>query len=324
MTTTGVKAYEDKFIRLSKQRIEKSNPEWLLNGFYYSMIIKNSYKTAYLYLSYVSNFMENRSVAPSDLDVDDYFEFMAGLKNMSYSEQNGMYHALKKYSRYLKAKNICEDYMKYIERPKYVESQETINKREVGFLTKTEAKKMINSAQLDPKKSNTIKARNYAIMMIFLTTGIRCSALYKLDVDNIDLERKTLTTHEKGNKYRVVNIPDLTVEAIKIWLEYRKEYLGDKYHTEDALIVSTHKRRMESESIYVLIKRIGKIITGKNITPHKLRATYGTQLYNKTRDLFFVQTCMGHANPKTTEIYIRGQKNEFSLKAANLMEGFIE
>ena len=320
---TGVKAYEEKFIRLSKRKIEKSNPEWMLNGFYCSMIIDNSYKTAYLYLSYVCTFMADRSVSPSELNVDDYFEFMAKLKSMSYSEQNGMYHALKKYSHYLKAKNICEDYMAYIKRPKFVETQETVDKREIGFLTKAEAKKMIKKTKTD-SGSDTMKARNYAIMMIFLTTGIRCSALYKLDVNNVDLEKRTITTHEKGSKYRIVNIPEQTVEAINIWLGYRKEYLGEKYDQENALIISTHKRRMESESIYVLIKKIGKIITGKNITPHKLRATYGTQLYNKTRDLYFVQACMGHANPKTTEMYIRGQKNEFSLKAADLMGGFID
>ena len=323
-TTSGVKAYENKYDRLSKLRIEKSDPDWMLKGFYHSMIVKNSYRTAYSYLSYVVNFLEDMSVYPKTLDVDDYFEFMAGLKDKSFSEQNGVYHALKKYSRYLKAKNICDDYMEYIERPKFFETQETIDKREIGFLTKTEAKKMIKNVVNNPQNSDTMKARDYAIMMIFLTTGIRCSALYKLDVNNVDLEKKTITVHEKGNKYRVITIPDQTVEAVSIWLGYRRQLLGDKYNQEDALIISRCRRRMESESIYVLIKKIGKIITGKNITPHKLRATYGTQLYSKTKDLYFVQACMGHANPKTTEMYIRGQKNEFFDKAANLMESFLD
>ena len=45
-------------------------------------------------------------------------------------------------------------------------------------------------------------------------------------------------------------------------------------------------------------------ISGKNITPHKLRATYGTQLYNATKDLFFVQEMMGHSDISTTQVYL--------------------
>ena len=60
-------------------------------------------------------------------------------------------------------------------------------------------------------------------------------------------------------------------------------------------------------------------IKGKHITPHKLRATYGTQLYNATGDIYFVQECMGHSNPKTTEIYIRDTKNT-TKKASDIMK----
>ena len=60
-------------------------------------------------------------------------------------------------------------------------------------------------------------------------------------------------------------------------------------------------------------------IEGKNITPHKLRATYGTQLYNKTGDLYMVQECMGHSSPTTTELYIRGKKNKNAQAAAEIM-----
>ena len=60
-------------------------------------------------------------------------------------------------------------------------------------------------------------------------------------------------------------------------------------------------------------------IDGKNITPHKLRATYGTQLYNKTGDIYFVQECMGHSNPKVTELYVRDKK-ENTKRAGDIMD----
>ena len=60
LTTTGVDAYNAKYIRMSELKIEKSDPEWMLKGFYYSMIVKNSYKTAYEYLASVSSFLKEK------------------------------------------------------------------------------------------------------------------------------------------------------------------------------------------------------------------------------------------------------------------------
>ena len=321
---TGNDAYNDKYERMSLKKIEKScfDCECYLLGFYYYLIIKRSYKTAYEYLSYVIKFLSDFNIAPEHLNVDNYYKFMASLKNKSSSEQIGAYHALQKYSKYLASKGICDDYMMYIDRPKFKETQETINKREVGFLTKKETKIMIDSMNKREHRGDAWKARDYAMIMIFLSSGIRCSALYKLDVKDVNIEEKYIVVHEKGNKERVINIPDQTIEAIKIWLSYRNEILCNNPE-ENALIISQHKRRMESESIYVVIRKIGRVITGKNITPHKLRATYGTNLYDATKDLYFVQSCMGHTSPSTTEIYIRGQKSDISKKASNIMNNFL-
>ena len=92
---------------------------------------------------------------------------------------------------------------------------------------------------------------------------------------------------------------------------------------EDALFISNRKTRMDQSSISDVVKKYSSVIDGKHITPHKLRATYGTQLYAKTGDLYLVQECMGHSNPKTTELYIRGQKNEATQKASDIMTKLI-
>lgn len=318
---TGKEAYDNKYERMSMKRIDESNPEWYLYGFYNSIVIKRSYKTAYEYLGYVINFLKDADNLPDEMTVDDYYKYMASIRNCSSAKQIGAYHSLQKYSKYLNSKGICDDYMKFIDRPKFVETQETINKREKGVLTKDETKKMIDFVGTK-KKNRKWESRDMAIVLIFLTTGIRCSALYKLDVNDVDVNKKIIIVREKGNKDREIHIPDITVRAIKEWLVFRDEILDGA--NENALIVSIYKRRMESESIYVLIKKYGKIITGKNITPHKFRATFATNLHDKTHDIYFVQECMGHTSPKTTEIYIRGKKNEFSEKAANIMESFLD
>ena len=75
---------------------------------------------------------------------------------------------------------------------------------------------------------------------------------------------------------------------------------------------------MTENSISDVTKKYAFTIKGKNISPHKLRATYGTMLYNKTKDLYFVQKCMKHSSPKTTEIYIRGEGKE-NAEASEIM-----
>ena len=75
---------------------------------------------------------------------------------------------------------------------------------------------------------------------------------------------------------------------------------------------------MDQASIYRVVNKYASNIKGKHITPHKLRATYGTQLYEATKDIYFVQECMKHSNPKTTELYIRGNKNQ-TKKASDIM-----
>lgn len=67
------------------------------------------------------------------------------------------------------------------------------------------------------------------------------------------------------------------------------------------------------------IRSIDLNMTGMGITPHRLRAAYGTHLYDKTRDIYFVQSCMGHASPATTEIYAKHKENP-TKKASDIME----
>lgn len=320
----GIDAYNNRYESMARGRIAKTDEKYMLKGFYNYIITSKSYSTAYLYLSYVISFIKNVDDI-AKIDFDDYNAFLASLKNESQTAQINAYHALQKYSKYLKAKGITKDYMEYVDRPKFFETAETKDKRENGYLTKTEAKRVADMAltqtRYNKKECEEWRYRDYVIITIFLTTGIRCSALYKLDVEDVNLREKTITVFEKGNKTRKIVIPDITVEAIEKWLTIRFNLLNGV--KENALIISNKRNRLAACSIAYVIKKVSED-AGRTISPHKLRATYGTRLYNATKDLFFVQECMGHSNPKTTELYIRGQKRDVAKKAADLMGGFME
>ena len=296
-----------------------------LEGYYYYALSSLTYSSAFAYLFYVSQFLNDINIMDiKEINIDAYTRYMSKIHNMSSSHRIAVYSALKKFSKYLKANGLCDDYMQFISKPKFFETQETKDKREKGYLTKSEAKKVVNNVGKGKKnnKSEFWKLRDEVVIHIFLNTGIRCAALFKLDCKDIDIENKTINVFEKGEKARKIDLNDKTINIIEKYIACRKKYLGSV--EESALLISQSKSRLGLQGIRAIVKRVAEPIEDKNITPHKLRATYGTQLYSKTHDIHLVQNCMGHSSSSVTERYIRGQKNEYSKKAATLMENFLD
>lgn len=318
----GVEKYNDNFDTMARKRIEKSPYKKYLDGVYNYMLADTSYSGAYGYLGCIINFLNYSELKNlNNINVNTYTKYLSSIKGKSSSYRIMVYSGLKKFSSYLMATGVCDDYMKYIKRPKFKESTTTKEKREIGFMEPEEVKKFLDTIK-NSDKDPIWKSRDYAMALVLLSSGIRCSALYKLDTRDLNLNKGTITVLEKGENSREIYLSDSAMDAIKEWLYNRSIILGMK--EEDALFISNHKKRINERTIYGIIKNYGAVIDGKHITPHKTRATYGTQLYNQTHDLYFVQECMGHSNPKTTEIYIRGQKKEASRKAASLMDSLYD
>lgn len=312
----GINYYKDIYRKKADLLIDNNNEnEKILKSFKYYLSSSLAPTTIYDYVQVTANFLKKINKDYRNIEFDDYTYFLSGLCDTTSSYQILCYSALKKFSKYLKANEFCErDYMQYIERPKFKENIETIQKREKAFLEEEEILKFLTNIETGvgtnraKNRQKNWKERDKAIMAIFLNTGIRCAALFKLDVSNIDFQKEVLTIIEKGGKIKEHKLNSKTIYLIKEWAAKRKELL--KNVEETALFISNNKKRMSQAAIYKLVKKYGENIEGKNITPHKLRATYGTQLYNATKDIYFVQECMSHASPTTTERYIRGQKNK--------------
>ena len=154
-------------------------------------------------------------------------------------------------------------------------------------------------------------------IMLFLTTGMRCSALFKLNINDINFDNNSLRTIDKERRIEEHFFSNDVACILKEWLVKRSIILeGEK---EDALFISCKRKRLSKEGITKILEKYSFSINGKHITPHKLRATYGTQVYEKTHDIYMVQQCMGHASPSTSSIYIRGQKNKGRQQASEIM-----
>lgn len=319
---SGTEAYNNKWFDYAQKRIKDNKDKPYLDGFYYYLLSDTSYSGSYMYLSNVTSFVNHFNIKdPKVIKLDHYTKYMSVIKDKTASHKIVVYSALKKFSSFLKANGYCDDYMQYIKRPKFKETQKTKQKREIGYMTKEEVGSFLNAIKTSDKE-DCWKARDLAISMLFLNSGIRCSALQKLDIDDFNANNNSITVFEKGDSSRVIYLSKTVGDVIKEWIGYREDIVDNA--NEDALFVSNRKSRVNTRTIYNIIKEYGSVIEGKNITPHKTRATYGTNLYDKTHDVYFVQQCMGHSNPKTTELYIRGQKGNMSKKAAEIMDDMFD
>lgn len=290
-----------------------------------------SVSTRYAYINDVIRFLERYNKPSSELLYSDFLDYISEIEYKedgtptTSSYKIAVYSALKKFCEYLYiTKKIPENYMLSIKRPKFTETQKTLKKREIGFLTKDEVDIMLKGAKEDIKnikysKEKIAAERDLLIVKLFLTTGIRCSAMQGLDVSDIDFETNQIFVTDKGDKVSCFELSAKIVKELKRWLLQRDELVEEYGLDTDALfITASESGRMSTKSIYRAAEKMDKYVKGKNITPHKLRATYGTMLYDETKDLIFVQRCMGHAKSETTTLYIRG-KNNAKTKGSKIM-----
>lgn len=322
---SGIQDYNNKWEKKLNEKL-KEYPE--LVG--YANYIKSTHAltTNYQYVCRVIEFLIFANKSLTDLSFDDYIIYLASCKRKTSSYQRTVYFALKRFSEYLVYSNKNNSNpMQQIKPPKNIESIETKQKREKGYLTKEEVGITLSTTKtgIGSHRAKTIqkqwRERDLAIIYIFLSTGIRCSALIKLDINNINWEESTIIVVDKGSKIHKYILSENVKRILIEWIDKRNILLNGR--KEDALFISNQRKRIGETAVYNIVKKYSSNIEGKRISPHKLRATYGTHLYNETRDIKFVQDQMGHSNPKTTELYIRGNQDADRKKASDIMSKFL-
>lgn len=150
------------------------------------------------------------------------------------------------------------------------------------------------------KYNEKFKIRDNAIISLFLTTGIRVSECVGLNVDDINFNLNSFRVTRKGGNQVILYFGEETAEILRKYLQYRETLQIPK--EERALFISSQGKRMAVRSMEYLVKKYAKVATPlKNITPHKLRSTYGTNLYNETKDIYVVAEVLGHKDVNTTK-----------------------
>ena len=146
------------------------------------------------------------------------------------------------------------------------------------------------------------KNRDLAIITLLLGTGIRVSECVGLDIPHLDFKNNSIKVTRKGGNEMVLYFGDEVEIALKEYLYTTRRATTPLPGHESALFLSSQRKRMGVQAIENMVKKYAKEVTPeKNITPHKLRSTYGTALYKETSDIYLVAEVLGHKDVNTTK-----------------------
>ena len=141
--------------------------------------------------------------------------------------------------------------------------------------------------------------RDVAMLTLFLGTGIRVSECVGLNVEDIDFDNNAFKITRKGGNQVILYFGEEVKEALLKWLEVRNQKKLPE--NEKALFISLQNRRITVRAVENLVKKYSRAVTPlKKISPHKLRSTYGTNLYRETGDIYIVADVLGHKDVNTT------------------------
>lgn len=164
------------------------------------------------------------------------------------------------------------------------------------------------------------KTRDLALLTLLLGTGIRVSECVGLDIQDVDFKNNGIKIRRKGGYEAVVYFGDEVEKALRDYLMLREEIIPESGH-ENALFLSMQNRRITVRSVENLVKKYaGKVTSLKKITPHKLRSTYGTTLYQETGDIYLVADVLGHKDVNTTRKHYAAQADSRRRMAANVVK----
>ena len=144
--------------------------------------------------------------------------------------------------------------------------------------------------------------RDIAIMTTLLGTGIRVSELVGLDLKDVDFVNGRLIVTLKGGNDGYSYFGQEVEDTLRDYIENGRPMLEPAIN-EEALFLSVRHTRMTVRAMELLVKdycsRAG-IADADRITPHKLRATYGTHLYEQSGDIKLVASTLHHKSVETT------------------------
>lgn len=292
----------------------------------------NYSKDLEIFFDYISKNVFNKkaiNITFDDLNTLKTRNFEQFLSYLTYYDFNGKtYHngekgkarkiaSVKSFFKYnFKNDNIKIDVASKIDTPK-------IHTKEIIRLEVDEVCKLINEAEspdhltkMQKAFNKHTKTRDVAMLCLFLGTGIRVSECVGINIKDIDFENNSFKITRKGGNQVVLYFSNEVKEALLQWIKDREILLEGL--NEPALFVSLQKKRISTRAVENIVKKYSQVASPlKKISPHKLRSTYGTNLYRETGDIYVVAEVLGHKDVNTTKRHYAAMSEDIRRNVAN-------
>ena len=260
-------------------------------------------------------------------DIEEYMEYLK-YRDTDGKKISNKENAIKRkistlksvFKYFYRTEKISENIMERVQLPK-------LHSKEIIRLDIDEVAMMIDEAERGEGLSDRqrayhgkTKVHDVALLSLLLGTGIRVSECVGLDISDVDFKNNGILIHRKGGKEVTVYFSDEVKEALQNYYDERVLILEESGH-EGAFFLSMQNKRLSVRSVENLVKKYAKIISPlKKITPHKLRSTYGTNLYKETGDIYLVADVLGHSDVNTTKKHYAAIEDDRRRSARNVVK----
>ena len=242
----------------------------------------------------------------NQITIDDLEQYMAYLTQYQKDEKqrlNGERGKMRKmatlrsfFKYFYRRGDLQENIMTKVDLPK-------VHDKSIIRLNDDEVTKLINAAAKNP--------RDEMIVTLFLLSGIRVSELVGLDYEDIDLDNKTFLVTRKGGKQTILHMGDQLHDKFAAYFQTGEFTKGTPLFTKCG-------HRLSVRAVENIVKKYAQTAAPlKKISPHKLRSTYGTNLYKATGDIYVVADVLGHRDINTTKKHYAAISDDIRIKAAN-------
>lgn len=255
----------------------------------------------------------SKDITPNDIESLSPFEIEAYLSYVEIYRKDGniVKNGARGKSRKLAA---IRSMVKYFEKKQIIRYNPTasvdtpkLREKEIIRLDGDEIENMLDVVdtgegltERQQKYQENTRIRDLAMVSLLLGTGIRVSELVGIDIDDVNFDDLSFVVTRKGGARVILYFSE---EVAGYLYDYYSARVADKtLKDEPALFLSLQKRRITTRAVENIVKKYSTIATPlKHITPHKLRSTFGTQLYRNTGDIYVVADVLGHKDVNTTK-----------------------
>ena len=263
-------------------------------------------------------------------DIDTYQDYLT--QYYVTNEDSGEFHVVQNHELGIMRK-LCSlrSLFEYMFKNGYIEaniatlvSLPKVHEKPILRLDQEEMQKMLDAvytgdglSEHQRKVSAQTKTRDLAIILTFLGTGIRVSECVGLNIEDIDFENKAFVVTRKGGDQSMLYLPDQVAEAMENYYALRQEIIPVEGH-ENAFFLSLQRKRITQRAVQNLVKKYALIAAPlkKRISPHKLRSTFGTNLYEETGDIYLVADVLGHSDVNTTKRHYADMTDQHKREAS--------